>query len=155
MNLSPKDAAFKIFNSNRSQKHRSKFQAKIDDREAKPPKSISIHFSYQSSRCYSAYDKNYTLFVSPEKSYLAFNTKSDDGVVFFDYIRSLPKFTIEEITLSYDEALFIGHVIWWLNQIRTWQENLEDGQSSFIMSTGDGNGAFQMKIDGVLVARRL
>jgi hypothetical protein len=153
LDLSPKEAALKIFNSNRSQEHLSKFQAKVDDREVKAPKSISIHFSYQSSRCYSAFDKNYTLFVSPEKSYLAFNTKSDDGVVFFDYIRSLPSFKIDEIPLSYEEALFIGHVIWWLNQIRTWQENLEDNTSSFTFSTGDGNGAFQMKIDGALVEK--
>jgi hypothetical protein len=155
MALDPKKAALKIFNANRSKENRNSFKAEFDDRNEIPPNAMSLHYTYHSSRCYGAFDKNYSLFISPEKSYLAICVKSEAEFVFIDYREKPHRFNITNIQLSYEEALFVGQTIWWLNQIRTWQENSEDRSGLFSMSTADGTGAFLLKTQADSVAESI
>jgi hypothetical protein len=142
-----KAAALAYVEANRSEKHRAQYRIAIDDRDkAKPPPRCMIAYSDVSPRCYNAVDTHYFLRVDPEESYLASAGSAASGVTFYNAVYDQPVFDLRICRLSYEDARKIADTIWWLDRVRS-RENQTSDSTSRIISTGDGSSHLVVRVD--------
>ncbi len=139
----PKAAALKLVESNRSEAHRAAVSLAIDDRTAgDPPDSGTILLSVKSSRCYNAIDWHYFLRVDPDDSYLAYARTWAGGVVFYSFVFNQPAFDLRLCRLPYQTAKHLADTIWWLNRVRSLDSTFGDRLMS---STADGTSLLTVR----------
>jgi hypothetical protein len=117
--LSPKDAALRYAEANRSDQHRQRFQLAVDDLDAiQPPPAGSIHFVEKgaggAARQFLRYDPG------PGPSYLV---NAQDNMIIEKvahlYLPSGPPFSLSLKELDDSLAQHLFEIIWWLDRIRS------------------------------------
>lgn len=154
--MKPAEAALSLLEVNLSKQQRGRYRLELDDsRDAQPPEAGSVALTYNSSRCYNAFDGFYFLRFDPTNSYLAYASLSAGGVVFYSAVHDQPAFDLRICPLSYADARHLAGTLWSLDRVRSVRDEL-DSSWSMTMSSADGFGSVTLRDGGgnILLAHR-
>ncbi len=149
--LAPREAALATVELNRSDKHKAAYSLGIADGEA--PETGSILYYYDSDESYTARDAYYCIYVGTDESYLAYASTASQGIVGYDYAMDVEQVNLCRLELDPRDARHILQTVWWLDRARTKSRRVRRSLTS-MRSTADGNGYFELRLDGAPGIRR-
>ena len=144
--MSPRDAAFALANSNRTHTHTEEYQLAIDDRDGvSTPTAGWITYSWGSSGCYSYSSDLFALRYGTGDPLLVRFSYNSIGVVGRNDLADQPAHALSLYTPREKDAVFLADTLFWLDRIRSRRADGEDNETySSYSSSADGSASIDL-----------